>query len=50
MLGTILLAFAFVFACFASFGVGSFGRVQTFPLALALLILALLLGRLPGLL
>jgi len=46
MVGTVMLAFAFVFGCFAAFGVGSFGRVQTGWAALTLLIGSMLFGRL----
>lgn len=45
MLGTVLLAFAFVFGCFASAGVANFGRVQLGWLALTLLIGSMLFGR-----
>jgi len=45
MLGTVLLAFAFVFGCFASFGVASLGRFQLGWVALTLLIASMLFGR-----
>lgn len=43
-IGLILLCFAFVFGCFASFGVSTFGRVHTGWLALTLMIAAQLIG------
>jgi hypothetical protein len=46
MLGTILLAFAFVFGCFAAAGWEKLGRVHTGWLALTLLVGAMLFGAL----
>ncbi len=49
MIGTILLVFAFVFACIAAFFMVSVGRVHFGWLAIAFWILSVLLGGVHGL-